>query len=653
MKKLEINNRRFLGSKYKLLNFIEETVNNNCKDISSVVDVFAGTGVVGSMFLKDGKEVYFNDYLKSNCYSYKAFYEPMKIDIKKIEKIINDYNVIEIEEDNYFSDNFSDTYFSSKDCKKIGFIRDDIENKFIEKDINEREKSVLIASLIYSMDRVANTVGHYDAYRKIKNIEDKFFMYMLDVSESGEKKSHISNLDANEFIKNVKADLVYIDPPYNSRQYCDAYHLLENVAVWNKPKVYGVAKKMDRTSLKSKYCTNKAVEAFDELVKNCNSKYILVSYNNTGDKSNSRSNAKISDLQIKQILEKKGKVKVFEQDYNNFTTGKSVSLDHKERLFLCETEEVCNESKIELKDNNIFAKSPLNYTGGKYRLLPQFENLFPKDIDTFVDFFCGGGNVAINSNAKKIIAIDKETNLIKILELFKNYDYMDIVNKLDSIIEKYNLSNTYKNGYEFYGQDSSSGLGNYNKKYYLNLRNDYNHMKDSEEKDFIFLTLVIFAFNHQIRFNSKGEFNMPVGKRDFNSSIRKNLLDFCRKLAVKNISFVNTDYKNFEIDSLTEKDFCYFDPPYYLGDASYNENDGWNENKEKELLNYLNKVNKHGIKFALSNVTEHKGLKNEILIDWAIENQYNIHNLNYNYSNSNYHIKDKNQVTKEVLITNY
>ena len=161
---------------------------------------------------------------------------------------------------------------------------------------------------------------------------------------------------------------------------------------------------------------------------------------------------------------------MLEQDYNNFTTGKSVSLDHKERLFLCETEEICNESKIELKDNNIFAKSPLNYTGGKYRLLPQFENLFPKDIDTFVDFFCGGGNVAINSNAKKIIAIDKETNLIKILELFKNHDYMDIVNKLDSIIEKYNLSNTYKNGYEFYGQDSSSGLGNYNKKYYLNCK---------------------------------------------------------------------------------------------------------------------------------------------------------------------------------------
>ena len=653
MKKLEINNRRFLGSKYKLLNFIEDTVNEHCKDVKSVVDVFAGTGVVGSLFLKNGKEVYFNDYLKSNCYSYRAFYESTNVDIKKIEKIIDNYNDIEINEENYFSENFSDTYFSSKDCKKIGYIRDDIEDKFKKQEINEREKCILIASLIYSMDRVANTVGHYDAYRKIKNIEDKFFMYMLDVSEKGEKKSHISNLDANEFIKGVKADLVYIDPPYNSRQYCDAYHLLENVAVWNKPKVYGVAKKMDRTNLKSRYCTNKAVEAFDELIKNCNCKYILVSYNNTGDKSNSRSNAKISDLQIKQILEKKGKVQVFEQAFNNFTTGKSVSVDHKERLFLCETSEVCEESQIELKDNNSFAKSPLNYTGGKFKLLPQFDSIFPKEIDTFVDFFCGGANVAVNSNAKKIIAIDKETNLIRILDLFKNYDYMEIVNKLDSIIEKYNLSNTYKNGYEFYGEDSSSGLGKYNKQYYLKLRKDYNNMKDSTERDFMFLTLVIYAFNHQIRFNSNGEYNMPVGKRDFNSSIRKNLLEFCRKLVVKNIYFINTDYKKFELESLTSNDFCYFDPPYYLGDASYNENDGWNENKEKELLEYLNKVNKHGIKFALSNVTEHKGLKNEILIDWAIENQYNIHNLNYNYSNSNYHLKDKNQITKEVLITNY
>ena len=79
-----------------------------------------------------------------------------------------------------------------------------------------------------------------------------------------------------------------------------------------------------------------------------------------------------------------------------------------------------------------------------------------------------------------------------------------------SELEKYNLSNTYKNGYEFYGEDSSSGLGKYNKQYYLTLRKDYNSMKDSTERDFMFLTLVIYAFNHQIRFNSNGEYNMPV-----------------------------------------------------------------------------------------------------------------------------------------------
>lgn len=181
MKKLEINNRRYLGSKYKLLNFIENTVNEHCKDVKSVIDIFAGTGVVGSLFLKNGKEVYFNDYLKSNYYSYKAFYEPIKIDIKKLEEIISKYNETEVNKENYFSKNFKDTYFSCQDCKKIGFIRDDIENKFKNKEINDREKSVLIASLIYSMDRVANTVGHYDAYRKISKIENKFFMYMLDV----------------------------------------------------------------------------------------------------------------------------------------------------------------------------------------------------------------------------------------------------------------------------------------------------------------------------------------------------------------------------------------------------------------------------------------------------------------------------------------
>ena len=655
MKKLTINNRRYLGSKYKLLDFIDETIKNNCGEYNSVFDVFGGTGVVSNYFSEKGKKIYINDILKSNYCIYRAFLGNEKFSENKIKKIIDEYNKISDLEENYFSKNYKNTYFSENDCKKIGYIREDINKKFENKEINKREKYILIASLLYSMDKIANTVGHYDAYRKKQKLEDCFEMYNLDINKNQTIKNEIYNMDSNELAKKIKADIVYIDPPYNSRQYGDAYHLLENVAEWKKPKVYGVAKKMDRSKIKSNYCTNKASNAFKDLIKNCNCKYIIVSYNNMGQKGNARSQAKISDTEILEILNQKGKVKVFEQDFNFFTTGKTHIDNHKERLFLCE---VCEQENEEPSYNpNIiseFAKSPLNYVGGKYKLLNQLTKKFPSEVNTFVDYFCGGGNVGVNINAKKVIAVDKEKYLINVLNLFKNYSYTEIIDKLDNIIEKYKLSNTYINGYDYYKCDSSSGLGSYNKQRYLKLRNDYNKMKEeSDEKTFKFLVLIIYGFNHQIRFNSSGEFNMPVGKRDFNGSIRKNLLAFCEKLKSKNVEFISEDFKKFKIDNLTSEDFCYFDPPYFLGDASYNENNNWTEKDEKDLLNYINKLNEKNIKFALSNVTQHRGEKNNILIDWAIENKYNINYLDYNYNNSNYHSKSKLNVTEEVLITNY
>ena len=655
MKKLNINNRRYLGSKYKLLDFINETIEKNCGEFGSFFDVFGGTGVVSNYFYEKGKKIYINDMLKSNYCVYRAFLGNEKFSEKKIERIIREYNNIENIEDNYFSKTYKNTYFSENDCKKIGYIREDIENKYADNKINEREKYILITSLLYSMDRIANTVGHYDAYRKKQNLQDNFEMLALEIDKNQNIKNEIYNMDSNELVKKVKADIAYIDPPYNSRQYGDAYHLLENVAEWKKPKVYGVAKKMDRSNIKSNYCTNKASNAFKDLIEHCNCKYIIVSYNNMGQKGNSRSQAKISDTEILEILNQKGKVKVFEKNFNFFTTGKTNIENHKERLFLCEVCEQENEEpSYELSLNQEFAKSPLNYVGGKYKLLEQLTKRFPTEVNTFVDYFCGGGNVGVNMKANKVIAVDKEKYLINVLNLFKTYSYTQIIDKLDDIILQYNLSNSYIYGYKYYKCDSSSGLGSYNKDKYLKLREDYNKMKeDSEEKTFKFLILIIYGFNHQIRFNSAGEFNMPVGKRDFNGSIRKNLLAFCEKLRNKNVEFVNEDFKKFKIDNLTSEDFCYFDPPYLLGDASYNENNNWTEKDEKDLLNYIDQLNKKNIKFALSNVTQHRGEKNNLLIDWAIENRYNINYLDYNYNNSNYHSKSKNNITEEVLITNY
>lgn len=335
--KFNINNRRYLGSKYKLLDFIYTVVNENCENVESVADIFGGTGVVANMFYNNGKSIIVNDLLYSNVISYKAFFDKGEVNIKKIKKIINDFNNIKIQNNNYFSENFGGAFFTNENAIKIGYIRDQIEN--LKTEITEKEYAVLLTSLIYATDKVANTCGHYDAYREVLDTTKNIKLLIPDIINN-KSKVQIFREDANQLVRRIKADLTYIDTPYNSRQYGDAYHLLENLAEWKKPNVVGKAKKMtDRAHIKSKYCTVKAPEAFEDLIKNINSKYILVSYNNMAQKGVGRSNAKISGEEIIEILSKRGKVKKFEIDYNAFTTGKTNIDDHKELLYLCTVEQ--------------------------------------------------------------------------------------------------------------------------------------------------------------------------------------------------------------------------------------------------------------------------------------------------------------------------
>ena len=293
-------------------------------------------------------------------------------------------------------------------------------------------------------------------------------------------------------------------------------------------------------------------------------------------------------------------------------------------------------------------KSPLNYTGGKFKLLPQILPLFPNKIDTFIDLFGGGFNVGINVKANQVIYNDIEEHIVELLNYFKNNEGNVIIKQIDSLIDEYGLTRTDKYGYEYYGCNSSEGVSKINKKPYLKLREDYNKNKIP----ILFFTTVIFAFSNQIRFNSKGEFNMPVNKRDFNNNIRNNLIRFLNKMKEIEVFFYNEDFTKLKINTLSQNDLVYCDPPYLITCASYNENEGWNENKEHELLNLLDSLDYRGVKFALSNVLENKGKTNNILKEWAKD--YNIHYLNNSYGNSNYHAKDKsNNSTIEVLITNY
>ena len=276
-----------------------------------------------------------------------------------------------------------------------------------------------------------------------------------------------------------------------------------------------------------------------------------------------------------------------------------------------------------------YIKSPMNYTGGKGKLLNQILPLFPKDVNTFVDLFTGGCNVAVNISANKIIANDLCTQVIDTYKGIQNNTTEENIKMIEKIINEYDLSKENKEGY-------------------LELRKAYN---DGNKEWHIFYTLLAYSFNNQIRFNKKGEFNMPFGKgrSSFNPTLKKKFEDFSNAIHNKNIKFTNNDFKKLNIDKLKDDDFVYLDPPYLVTEATYNT--GWNEETEKELLSLCDRLNEKGIKFAISNVLEHNGSKNEILINWS--KNYNVNYLDYNYSNCNYHKKDNGHKSIEVLITNY
>lgn len=291
----------------------------------------------------------------------------------------------------------------------------------------------------------------------------------------------------------------------------------------------------------------------------------------------------------------------------------------------------------QIKYNKII-KSPVNYIGGKTKILNQILPLFPKKINQFVDLFAGGCNVGVNVNADKIYFNDNLTYLIEMYEKFYNSNLQNILNHINIRINDYKLSLTNEEGYK-------------------ELRKFYNKEKNPMD---LFL-LISYSFNHQIRFNNNHEFNNPFGRErsSFNASMKQNLEMFHNRLKQNNIEFSSKSFEEFDFSILSENDFVYADPPYLITTGTYNDGKrgfkGWSEKEERELLNTLDELNTNKIKFALSNVLEHKGKTNEILKKWVNTNSdYKINFIDTHYSNSNYQtiIRDKN-ASVEVLITNY
>lgn len=334
---MKINNRRYIGCKTKLLKFIYDTaVEFGANPSLTFADIFAGTGVVGNYFSKKGYNTIFNDTLYSNVLAYKAWHGNEKIDEKKLEQILKylnnlDYNNIP---ENYFSKIYGNKYFSVEDAKKIGYMRDYIES--IKDTLNEREFSYLVTSLVYTTDRIANTCGHFESFLSKAPVQKGVVLQNLEL-EGNYSPSDIYNEDANKLAQHISCDIAYLDPPYNARQYINFYHVLENLARWNKPTVFeGNSMKFKRQELKSEYCRKNAPLLMNDLVEKLNCRLIIVSYNNTYKAGSISSVNTISSNQLTDILSKKGKVSVRERDYKAFNSGKTNLKNHKELLYICE-----------------------------------------------------------------------------------------------------------------------------------------------------------------------------------------------------------------------------------------------------------------------------------------------------------------------------
>ncbi len=289
--------------------------------------------------------------------------------------------------------------------------------------------------------------------------------------------------------------------------------------------------------------------------------------------------------------------------------------------------------------------SPLNYSGNKAKVVDQILKHFPENITKITEIFAGSAIISLNSNIKNIVLNDNQKTTIQLLKYFNQNSGEKIIQDIDQIITNYKFTDSYRKGRKHYPEKKHEGLSIYNKEAFQKLKQDYNNNPTTEK----LFALNIFGFNHYLRFNTKGEFNVPVGKVDYTESLRKKTIEYAEVMKQKNLEFYNYDFRNPKLyEGATENDLFYFDPPYLITDAPYNAS--WRETDELDLLQILDKLNSQNIRFALSNVLKSNGKENIILKEWATK--YHIHYIHRQYRNANYRRKNKSEA-EEVLITNF
>ena len=301
-------------------------------------------------------------------------------------------------------------------------------------------------------------------------------------------------------------------------------------------------------------------------------------------------------------------------------------------------------------ENKRTIRSPFFYVGDKYKLMPQLKQLMPKNIEQYIEPFVGGGSSFLNSKGTSYMLNDVDSYVVELHKQIGSYTgrVEELFEELFDIIDFYGLSCSYRGicvPDEMKKKYVKTYYSKYNKDAYIRMRKDFNMKKD----DFLRLyLLLIYGFNHMIRFNGKGDFNLPVGNVDFNNNVYQALNNYLEFVGEHEIEFFNMDYISFlEKIKFGKNSYVFLDPPYLISMSEYNKL--WNDKKEDELCEYLDSLNDRGIKFGITNLITHKGKINQRFLDWS--KKYCSYDVKSNYISFNDNtIKTDSQ---EVFVTNY
>lgn len=615
---------RYLGSKVKLLEQIESVIDKNNIEGETFADLFAGTGCVGDYF-KSRYKIISNDFLYYSYVFNKA--KLMNAGIPQFKCFNKKYckNIFEwlnsreyVPDDTYFVyKNYTPIgnrmFFTEKNGIKIDGVRKTIESLYGDGVLEEKEYFFLVASLLESVTKVSNTSGTYEAYFKFwdSRAEKDFILEPLELNSVDELKENVVLCkDVNKLVRNISGDIAYIDPPYTVTQYVSAYHMLETISKDDSPAIKGVGGKRGRGDKNSLYAQRtQAKRIFEDLFRQIQFEHVLISYSNQGL-------VPLEELiELARKFAVDGEVQVNHFDYREYQNHRSSNKRNGNNL---------SEVVIYFKKDKDINKSPLNYSGSKDTMVPVILRELPPNVDTFVDVMGGAFNVGANVQAiSRVVYNELNPFIYNLVRWLLAGDREKKVAEIEKVISDFGLLKRAKEPYNA-------------------LRDKYN----TEPSELYLYTLHMYAFQNMIRFNSKHKFNTPIGVAGYSDDIKNRLLNF--RVKAPEYELLNMDYTQITWEDYPEDTVFYFDPPYYITNAAYNDGKrgmkGWGVTEEIEMLTVLKQIEQLGYKFILSNVLEHNGKRHELLEKWIAENQYRV--IDAGVSGWRY-------AKNEVLIVNY